>query len=179
MAVVCLGLWMKWPPADLSCRLAALLEQAGGCGLSDVNTAERQGSSVTVRSVARWLWSTQHGSSLQWSSRRGARSTAARHVLTIGGCGARSTGTTARQSAVESVGRYPVILAGVDVGAVGDVHDAGDLVRVPAGVGVQAAVDAQETCMPHDRRLISSELETGEISDAVAPPTPCAAPRRS
>jgi hypothetical protein len=55
------------------------------------------------------------------------------------------------------VGRYPVVLAGVDVGAVGDVHDAGDLVRVPAGVGVQATVDAQETCMPHDRRLISSD----------------------
>jgi hypothetical protein len=44
---------------------------------------------------------------------------------------------------VESVGRYPVILTGVDVGAVGDVHDVGDLVRVPAGVGVQAAVESR------------------------------------
>ena len=70
-------------------------------------------------------------------------------------------------------------VTGVDVGAVGDVHDAGDLVRVPAAVSVQAAVDAQETCMPHDRRLTSSELETGEISGVVAPPTTCAAPRRS
>jgi hypothetical protein len=60
-------------------------------------------------------------------------------------------GHDTRQSAVESVGRYPVILASVDVGAVGDVHDVGDLVRVPAGFGVQATVDAQETCMPHDR----------------------------
>jgi hypothetical protein len=80
---------------------------------------------------------------------------------------------------VESVGRYPVILTSVDVGAVGDVHDAGDLVRVSAGVGVQAAVDAQETCMPHDQWLISSELKTGEISGMVAPPSTCAAPRRS
>jgi hypothetical protein len=56
MAAVCLGLWMKWPPDDLSCRLAALLEQTGGCGLSDVNTAERQGSSVIVRSMHKSNW---------------------------------------------------------------------------------------------------------------------------
>jgi hypothetical protein len=56
-------------------------------------------------------------------------------------------------------------VTGVDVGAVGDVHDAGDLVRVPAGVGVQVAVAAQETCMPHDRRLISSEVRTRDWRD--------------
>jgi hypothetical protein len=56
-------------------------------------------------------------------------------------------------------------VTGVDIGAVGDVHDVGDLVRVPAGVGVQVVVDAQETCMPHDRRLISSEVQTGDWRD--------------
>ena len=146
MAAVCLGLWMKWPPDDLSCRLAALLEQTGGCRLSDVNTAERQDSSVTVRSVARWLWSTQHDSSLQWSSRRGARSTTCIHHWRLWSTkhghdsslhSALCSGARARQHGSlkwRVAGRYPVILTGVDVGAVGDVHDAGDLVPVPAGV---------------------------------------------
>jgi len=52
------------------------------------------------------------------------------------------------------VGGYPVVLAGVDVGAVRDVEDAGDLVRVPAVVGVMAAVDAQEICIHHVRFII-------------------------
>jgi len=50
--------------------------------------------------------------------------------------------------------RYPVVLAGVHVGAVGDVVDAGDRVRV-AVVGVQAAVDAQEICI-HDSSVVGS-----------------------
>jgi len=46
-----------------------------------------------------------------------------------------------------AVGGDPAVIAGVGVGFVGDVDDAGGLVRIAAEVGFHAAVDAQEICV--------------------------------
>lgn len=47
---------------------------------------------------------------------------------------------------------HRVVLASVDVGAIGDVEDASAVVRVATILVVQAAVDAQKICM-HEHEL--------------------------